>query len=237
MTPAKSDDPNRLVAVTLDENSIGRSSPDVEHERAVAIYDLIEENSFAPVDHDGGPYALNLSLAENRLVFDIRLADGEPVMAHMLSLSPFKRIVKDYFLICDSYYEAIRTATPDRIEAIDMGRRGLHDEGSRILQERIKRKVDGRFRHRAPAVHADLRAALEGLSRHGRAAAQRKAAGGAVRLRAQLGALADGGGAVPPVAGPDDLRGLGRRAQGRARSVRGRRDGGDRASTSPSTGR
>ena len=141
MTPAKSADPNRLVAVTLDENSIGRSSPDVEHERAIAIYDLIEQNSFAPVDHDGGPYSLNLSLAENRLVFDIRLPGGEPVMAHVLSLTPFKRIIKDYFLICDSYYEAIRTATPDRIEAIDMGRRGLHDEGSRILQERIKRKV------------------------------------------------------------------------------------------------
>jgi uncharacterized protein (UPF0262 family) len=141
MTPAKSSDLHRLVSVTLDENSIGRSSPDVEHERAVAIYDLIEQNSFAPVDHGGGPYSLNLSLAENRLVFDIRLPGGEPVMAHMLSLSPFKRIIKDYFLICDSYYEAIRTATPDRIEAIDMGRRGLHDEGSRILQERIKRKV------------------------------------------------------------------------------------------------
>jgi uncharacterized protein (UPF0262 family) len=141
MTRAKPARTNRLVAITLDEKSIGRSSPDIEHERAVAIYDLIEENSFAPVGHDGGPYALNLSLKENRLVFDIRLADGEPVMAHILSLTPFKRIVKDYFLICDSYYAAIRTATPDRIEAIDMGRRGLHDEGSRILQEALKRKV------------------------------------------------------------------------------------------------
>lgn len=141
MTRAKPSDPHCLVAVTLDENSIGRSSRDVEHERAVAIYDLLEENSFAPVGHDGGPYALHLRIAENRLVLDIRLAGGEPVMAHVLSLSPFKRIVKDYFLICDSYYEAIRTATPDRIEAIDMGRRGLHDEGSRVLQERIKRKV------------------------------------------------------------------------------------------------
>jgi uncharacterized protein (UPF0262 family) len=131
----------KLVSVTLDENSIGRSNPDVEHERAVAIYDLIEQNSFAPVDHAGGPYALHLRLEDNRLVFDIRLADGKPVMAHLLSLSPFKKIVKDYFLICDSYYAAIRTATPDRIEAIDMGRRGLHDEGSRILQERIKQKV------------------------------------------------------------------------------------------------
>jgi uncharacterized protein (UPF0262 family) len=141
MTRAKPASTNRLVAITLDEKSIGRSGPDIEHERAVAIYDLIEQNSFAPVGHDGGPYALNLSLKENRLVFDIRLADGEPVMAHVLSLTPFKRIVKDYFLICDSYYAAIRTATPDRIEAIDMGRRGLHDEGSHILQEALKRKV------------------------------------------------------------------------------------------------
>ena len=131
----------RLVAVTLDENSIGRSSRDIEHERAIAIYDLIEENSFAPVGHGGGPYALHLGIAENRLVFDIRLADGNPVVAHLLSLGPFRRIVKDYFLICDSYYAAIRTATPERIEAIDMGRRGLHDEGSRILQEAVKRKI------------------------------------------------------------------------------------------------
>lgn len=131
----------RLVAVTLDENSIGRSGPDIEHERAVAIYDLIEQNSFAPNGHDGGPYALHLSISENRLVFDIRLADGTPVTAHLLSMTPFRKIVKDYFMICDSYYAAIRTATPDRIEAIDMGRRGLHDEGSRILMERLKEKV------------------------------------------------------------------------------------------------
>ena len=141
MIQAKSSNRNRLVAITLDEGSIGRSSPDVEHERATAIYDLVEENFFAPVGHKGGPYALGLSLKENRLVFDIRLADGKPVIAHLLSLTPFKRIIKDYFLICDSYYAAIRTATPDRIEAIDMGRRGLHDEGSRILQDAIKRKV------------------------------------------------------------------------------------------------
>jgi uncharacterized protein (UPF0262 family) len=141
MTSAKSKDNDRLVAVTLDENSIGRSNSDVEHERATAIYDLIEENSFAPLGHKGGPYALNISLKDNRLLLDIRLADGKPVIAHFLSLSPFKRIIKDYFLICDSYYAAIRTATPGRIEAIDMGRRGLHDEGSRILQDAIKRKI------------------------------------------------------------------------------------------------
>jgi uncharacterized protein (UPF0262 family) len=141
MTQGGATDKDRLVAITLDEQSIGRSNRDVEHERAVAIYDLIEQNTFAPIDHEGGPYALHLSIAENRLAFDIRLADGTPVVTHLFSLTPFRKIVKDYFLICDSYYAAIRTATPDRIEAIDMGRRGLHDEGSRILMERFKRKV------------------------------------------------------------------------------------------------
>ena len=142
MTAGKPAGARRLVAVTLDEKTIGRSNPDIEHERAVAIYDLIEENKFAPFGHDGGPYALHLSLSDNRLVFDIRLEDGRPVVAHHLSISRFRKIVKDYFLICDSYYAAIRTATPDRIEAIDMGRRGLHDEGSRILQDSIKRKLE-----------------------------------------------------------------------------------------------
>jgi uncharacterized protein (UPF0262 family) len=132
----------RLAAVTLDESSIGRSSPDVEHERAVAIYDLLDENTFRPVGHDGGPFALNLRIDGNRLVFDIRLVDGTPVMAHLLSLAPFSRIVKDYFTVCDSYYAAIRGATPDRIEALDMARRALHDEGSQILMERLQRKVD-----------------------------------------------------------------------------------------------
>jgi uncharacterized protein (UPF0262 family) len=88
---------------------------------------------------------LHLAITGNRLAFDIRRADGAPVVAHLLSLNPFRRIVKDYFMICDSYYAAIRTATPDRIEAIDMGRRGLHDEGSKILQERLVGKVDMDF--------------------------------------------------------------------------------------------
>jgi uncharacterized protein (UPF0262 family) len=130
-----------LVSVTLDEASIGRSNEDVEHEREVAIYDLLEKNSFAPVGHAGGPYALHLSVNSNRLVFDIRLEDGTPVVAHLFSLSPLRRIVKDYYMICDSYYQAIRTATPDKIEAIDMGRRAVHDEGSQILMERLKEKV------------------------------------------------------------------------------------------------
>jgi uncharacterized protein (UPF0262 family) len=131
----------RLIAVTLDEASIGRSGPDVEHERAVAIYDLLEENSFDPAHEARGPFKLHLSITGNRLVFEIRRSNDEPVMAHLLSLSPLRRIVKDYYLICDSYYAAIRTATPEHIEAIDMGRRALHDEGSRLLMERLKRKV------------------------------------------------------------------------------------------------
>jgi len=131
----------RIAKITLDENSNGRSGPDIEHERAVAIYDLLESNSFAPEGQVRGPFKLNLSITGNRLVFDIRNANDTPVMAHLLSLSPLRRIVKDYFMICDSYYEAIRTATPDRIEAIDMGRRALHDEGSQLLMERLKNKV------------------------------------------------------------------------------------------------
>ena len=138
----RKDRAGRLAAVTLDESSIGRSSREVEHERAVAIYDLIAENVFCPAGDDGGPYVLQLGMSGNRLVFDIRRHDGTPVIAHMLSLAPFRRIVKDYFTVCDSYYAAIRTATPDRIEALDMGRRALHDEGSHIVMERLKRKVD-----------------------------------------------------------------------------------------------
>ena len=141
MTRAPAKDPSRIVAVTIDKESIGRLGLDVEYERAVAIDDLIEENSFAPVGHDGGPYALHLRVADNRLVFDIRLADDTPVVMHILSLSPFKRVVKDYFMVCDSYYAAIKSATPDRIEALDMGRRALHDEGSTLLQERIKHRM------------------------------------------------------------------------------------------------
>jgi uncharacterized protein (UPF0262 family) len=143
MSPARSAAAKqRLVSVTLDEETIGRSNPDVEHERQIAIYDLLEQNTFAPIgQEDKGPFALNLSITGNRLVFDIRTEDGKPVVAHLLSLTPLRRIVKDYHLICDSYYDAIRTATPDKIEAIDMGRRGVHNEGSRILMERLKGKV------------------------------------------------------------------------------------------------
>ena len=132
----------RLIDIELDE-SIGRSTPDVEHERAVAIFDLIEENSFWPVNDTGtGPYRLKLSLAEQRLVFAISREDGELVATHILSLTPFRRIVKDYYMICESYYAAIRTSTPSQIEAIDMGRRGLHNDGSQTLMDRLAGKIE-----------------------------------------------------------------------------------------------
>lgn len=143
-SPAKND-AGRLAAVTIDEASLGSSNDDVEHERRVAIYDLIQDNKFCPVGDARGPYTLQLGISGNRLVFDIRLTDGTPVIAHMLSLVPFHRIVKDYFVVCDSYYAAIRTATPDRIEALDMARRALHDDGSQLVVDRLKRKVDVDF--------------------------------------------------------------------------------------------
>jgi len=139
--PSSGDPKSRLVKVTLDDSSIARSGPDIEHERRIAIYDLLEDNTFAVGGHDAGPYGLHLAIVENRLVFDIRLADGSPLVAHHLSLTPLRRIVKDYFMVCDSYYQAIRTASAAQIEAIDMGRRGLHNEGSELLMERLKDKV------------------------------------------------------------------------------------------------
>ncbi|WP_439572807.1 UPF0262 family protein [Phreatobacter sp.] len=135
----------RLVAVTIDEASIGRSSADVEHERAVAIYDLLEDNSFCPVGMENGPFALHIALAEGKLVLDVRHESGQQVVTHILSLTPFRRIVKDYFMICDSYYEAIRHASPAQIETIDMARRGLHNEGSETLRERLKDKLEFDF--------------------------------------------------------------------------------------------
>jgi uncharacterized protein (UPF0262 family) len=115
----------------------------MRHEREVAIFDLLEKNNFALEGHEeGGPYTLNLSLADNRLVFAVNDADGVALQHVMLSLSPFRRIVKDYFLICDSYYAAIKTQPASKIEAIDMGRRGLHDEGSHLLLERLNGKIN-----------------------------------------------------------------------------------------------
>jgi len=138
--------PSRLSAVTLDEASIGHAGAEIEHERATAIWDLIEDNSFFPCGDPGqGPYKLHISLMDNRLVLDIKRESDEQVVQHHLSLTPFRKVVKDYFLICESYYQAIRTASPSQIEAIDMGRRGAHNEGSELLQERLKGKIDVDF--------------------------------------------------------------------------------------------
>jgi uncharacterized protein (UPF0262 family) len=131
-----------LAAVILDEHSIGRTTPEKEHERMVAIYDLIESNSFSLPDHEGGPYTLALALIDNKLSLDIRSANGDALITHILSLTPFRRVLRDYFMICESYYSAIRTSSPTHIEAIDMGRRGLHDEAAQLLIERLDGKVE-----------------------------------------------------------------------------------------------
>jgi uncharacterized protein (UPF0262 family) len=131
----------RLFDIKLDENSIRRSNPNIEHEREVAIYDILDSNTFALVGRDDGPYRLTLGLAEDRLVLSIGNEQIDPLVTHVLSLSPIKRLMKDYFIVCDSYYAAIRSAPPSRIQSIDMGRRALHDEGSRLLVERLKGKV------------------------------------------------------------------------------------------------
>jgi uncharacterized protein (UPF0262 family) len=131
----------RIVKVHLDEQGVVYRSRDVEHERAVAIYDLLEDNHFAPVGHVGGPYHLVLAIEENRLVLDVRLPDDSPVERIALALGSLRRVIKDYFIVCESYYQAIRTLSPSQIEAIDMGRRGLHDEGSEILKERLAERV------------------------------------------------------------------------------------------------
>jgi uncharacterized protein (UPF0262 family) len=132
---------NRLVAVELDEGSIARGAASIDHEREVAIYDLIDQNVFGMVGRDDGPYSLKLSIVDDRLMLAITSERAEGEVRHMLSLTSLRRLIKDYFIVCDSYYEAIRTAPPSKIQAIDMGRRALHDEGSRILIERLKDRI------------------------------------------------------------------------------------------------
>jgi uncharacterized protein (UPF0262 family) len=133
---------SRLVNIQLDERTVVRRSADVEHERAVAIFDLLQENHFALAgDHDG-PYSLHLSVQENRLMFDVRDQADQPIETVALPLAPFRRIVKDYFTVCESYFDAIKTASPSKIEAIDMGRRGLHNEGSEILRDRLDGRIE-----------------------------------------------------------------------------------------------
>ncbi len=139
----------RIISVELDEATIIWRSPDVEQERRVAIFDLIEDNRFAPqrVHADGyaGPYRLRLRVEEGRLVFDIGRADGTPLEAVILGLGRFRRPIRDYFAICDSYYQAIRTASAAQIETVDMARRGLHNDAAQMLIERLDGKIDVDF--------------------------------------------------------------------------------------------
>ena len=140
----------RLVEVVLDEATIGRADPDVEHERAVAIYDLIADNDFRPVGHEPATdadarYRLRLSQVEQRLVFAVSNEEDRDICMHLLSLTPLRRIVNDYFRICESYYDAIRTSSHAQIEAIDMARRGLHNDGSETLRDRLDGKIEVDF--------------------------------------------------------------------------------------------
>ncbi len=130
---------HRLESIDIDEQSLAPSTRDVEHERQVAIFDLLEENSFQPEGAEHGPYALCISLQDGRLALDITGAGFK--RRHLLSMTPFKSIIRDYFLICESYYDAIRHSAPSQIEAVDMGRRGLHNEGSEKLRERLDGKI------------------------------------------------------------------------------------------------
>jgi uncharacterized protein (UPF0262 family) len=137
-------DPNskaRLIAIHLDEASISRGNSSIEHERQVAIFDILECNRFELEGRKGGPYTLDLRLVEDRLVLAVAEQDGGEPFTVVLSLTPLRRVIKDYFIVCESYYQAIRSSPPSRIQAIDMGRRALHDEGSRVLAERLKGKI------------------------------------------------------------------------------------------------
>ena len=135
------DNRNRIINITLDEQSFVRRNPDVDHERRVAIFDLLQENNFELIGHDIGPFNLHISVRESRLVFDVASGEGDNVASIVLALTPFRSIIREYFLICESYYDAIRTSSPSRIEAIDMGRRGLHNEGAELLRRHLISRV------------------------------------------------------------------------------------------------
>lgn len=129
---------NRLVEVTLDEASLAPASANAEQERRIALFDLKEANSFVIVGEDRGPYQLALSVDQGRLIFALATEGGDAVLTHPMSMSPMRKLVKDYGLICETYFEAIRSAPPSRIEAIDMGRRGLHNEAAEVLIGELK---------------------------------------------------------------------------------------------------
>ena len=130
----------RITAITLDERSVVRRSPEIESERNAAIADLLHENSFAPVSGQTGPFSLHLAIEENRLLIDINSTSSSSETIQ-LGLDAFRRIVKDYFIVCESYYEAVKGGRLAQVEAIDMARRGLHNEGSSLLMERLADKV------------------------------------------------------------------------------------------------
>lgn len=133
---------DRLVAVNLDDAGLSPPTPEVEQERRVALFDLLEDNQFGIADERAptGPYKLDLSITDNRLVFDTKAENDDPLISHHLSLTPFQQIVKDYFQICQSYFDAVKKLPPAQIEAIDMGRRGIHDAGAELLIERLNGK-------------------------------------------------------------------------------------------------
>jgi uncharacterized protein (UPF0262 family) len=137
----------RLIAVEIDDRNLPAPTPEIEQERRVAIFDLLEDNSFLLPGRDGkaapvGPYRLTLAIRDRRLVFDILTEAEEKAAEFHLSLGPFRQVVKDYFQICQSYFDAVKSLPPSQIETIDMARRGIHNEGSRVLQERLEGKAD-----------------------------------------------------------------------------------------------
>ena len=136
-----SDERNRLTDITLDEASLAPASPNAEHERRIALFDLKESNAFQVIGEDRGPYTLLLGMSDGRLALDVSGEDGARVLLHYFTIGPLRKLMKDYVLICDSYHAAIRTAPPSQIEAIDMGRRGLHNEAGEVLQESLRDKV------------------------------------------------------------------------------------------------
>lgn len=139
-------DDHYIVELNIDADSLPAISPEMQHERRVAIFDLLEENYFRPHDSSAGPYVVDISLRDaSKLVFKVKRSNGVEHNDITMSLAPFRRIIKDYFLICESYHNAIRTATSAQIEAIDMGRRGLHNEGSSLLTEALENQVEIEF--------------------------------------------------------------------------------------------
>ena len=138
---------SRIVDIALDDAGLPPPTPEIEQERKVAMFDLLEDNSFVLPARDGrgapeGPYKLNLAIRDKRLVFDVESTDAAKVAEFHLSLGPFRQVVKDYFQICESYFDAVKNLPPSKIETIDMARRGIHNEGSRVLQERLEGKVE-----------------------------------------------------------------------------------------------